>query len=143
MQWGFFEWLLQYNSEWSSRKHFIGLQNKLSEPYPQQFHSICPILLKSLWIWEWALWVCRMFISLMKETKRLNQAMVPCSALRGLPAPVRLMGYSLCIIIINGLGGPKVLKRVEKLARAQKKLHCFYAGVHKSLLNPEALLYYD
>ena len=37
-----------------------------------------------------------LFMKLMKETKKFNQVMMP----------VTLMGNSLCIIIINGLGGP-------------------------------------
>lgn len=36
-----------------------------------------------------------LFMKLMKETKKFNQVMMP----------VRLMGNSLCIIIINRLGG--------------------------------------
>ena len=76
-----------------------------------------------------------LFMKLMKETKKFNQVMMP----------VTLMGNSLCIIIINGLGGPQDqshLKRAKKLTRASpgpgtQKTHCFSAGLHKSLLSPQ------
>ena len=62
----------------------------------QFFHFIGAVLSIKSWEVLMSFMSPLLFITLMKETKKLNQVM----------AAVMLMGYSLCIIIINRLWWP-------------------------------------